>query len=92
VGRPVSGKLARKTDTTGEALGAVITELRVKQGWGYEYVAHKVGCSPSYMNGIEHGKQNPTLKVLQAIADVHHVKLSKMIAVAERKYERNRRR
>ena len=91
MGRPVSGKLARKTDTTGEALGAVITELRVKQGWGYEYVAHKVGCSPSYMNGIEHGNQNPTLKVIQAIADVHHIKMSKLFAMAEKKHEQGRR-
>jgi ribosome-binding protein aMBF1 (putative translation factor) len=91
VRRPVSGKLARKTDTTGQALGAVITELRVKKGWGYQDVAHKVGCSPSYMNGIEHGKQNPTLKVVQAIADVHDIKLSKLFALAEKKYERGRR-
>jgi transcriptional regulator with XRE-family HTH domain len=80
--------LTRKTDTTGEALGAAITELRVKKGWGYEDVAHKVGCSPSYMNGIEHGKQNPTLKFIQAIADVHGIKMSKLFALAERKYER----
>jgi transcriptional regulator with XRE-family HTH domain len=91
VGRPVSGKLARKTDTTGQSLGAVITELRVKKGWGYQDVAHKVGCSPSYMSGIEHGKQNPTLKVIQAIADVHGIKLSKLFALAEKKYERGRR-
>lgn len=90
MGRPVSGKLARKTDTTGQALGAVITELRVKKGWGYQDVAHKVGCSPSYMNGIEHGKQNPTLKVIQAIADVHDIKLSKLFALAEKKFERGR--
>ena len=83
--------MARKTDTTDEALGAVITDLRVKKGWGYEDVAHKVGCSPSYMNGIEHGKQNPTLKVIQAIADVHGIKMSKLFALAERKYERGRR-
>lgn len=86
--RPVSGKLARKTDTTGAALGAVITALRVKRGWGYEYVAHRVGCSSSYMNGIEHGKQNPTLKVLQAIADVHGIKMSKLFLLAENKHRR----
>lgn len=83
--------MARKTDTTDEALGAVITELRVKKGWGYEDVAHKVGCSPSYINGIEHGKQNPTLRVIQAIADVHGLKLSRLFALAERKYARGRR-
>jgi len=43
------------------------------------------------MNGIEHGKQNPTLKVLQAIADVHHIKMSKLFAMTEKKYERSRR-
>ena len=90
MGRPVSGKLTRKTDTTAAALGAVITELRVKKVLGYEDVAHKVGCSPSYMNGIEHGKQNPTLKVLQAIADVHGIKMSKLFSLAEKKYGRRR--
>ncbi|HEY7401936.1 MAG TPA: helix-turn-helix transcriptional regulator [Candidatus Angelobacter sp.] len=90
MGRPVSGKLARKTDTTAAALGAVITALRVKKGWGYEYVAHRVGCSASYMNGMEHGKQNPTLKVLQAVADVHGITLSKLFQLAEQKYTRSR--
>jgi transcriptional regulator with XRE-family HTH domain len=90
VGRPVSGKLMRKTDTTAAALGAVITGLRVKKGWGYEDVAHRVGCSASYMNGIEHGRQNPTLKLLQAIADVHDIKMSKLFLLAERKHSRRR--
>ncbi len=89
MGRPVSPKLKRKSDTPSQALGAVMTELRTKRGLGYEEVAHRVGCNPEYMNGIEHGHHNPSLKVLQAIADVHHVKLSKLFALAERKYERS---
>jgi ribosome-binding protein aMBF1 (putative translation factor) len=47
MGRPVA-QLKRKTDTREADLGAVITELRVKKGWGYEEVAHKVGCNPGY--------------------------------------------
>ena len=90
MGRPVA-PLKRKTDTREAAFGAVITELRVKKGLGYEDVAHKVGCNPSYMSDIERGKQNPSLKVIQAIADVHEIKLSKLIAMAEKKYERSRR-
>src|SRR5881394_2050719 len=43
MGRPVA-PLKRKTDTREAAFGAVITELRVKKGLGYEDVAHKVGC------------------------------------------------
>ncbi len=91
MGRPISSKLKRRSDTTSEALGAAITELRTKKGWGYEDVAHRVGCDPGYMNGIERGKHNPTLKVLQAIADTHHIKLSKLFALAEQKYERHSR-
>ena len=83
--------MKRKTDTREAALGAVITELRVKKGWGYEEVAHKVGCNPGYMSDIERGKKNPTIKVVQAIADAHNIQLSKMFALAEKKYERSRR-
>jgi transcriptional regulator with XRE-family HTH domain len=90
MGRPVA-QLKRKTDTREAAFGAVITELRVKKGLGYEDVAHKVGCNPGYMSDIERGKKNPTMKVIQAIADTHGLKLSKLIAMAERKYERGRR-
>jgi transcriptional regulator with XRE-family HTH domain len=90
MGRPVA-QLKRKTDTREAAFGAVITELRVKKGLGYEEIAHKVGCNPGYMSDIERGRKNPSMKIIQAIADVHNVKLSKMIAMAEKKYERSRR-
>ena len=43
------------------------------------------------MNEIENGKQNPTYRVLQAIADLHRIKLSQLIALAEKKYEKRRR-
>ena len=90
MGRPVA-PLKRKTDTREAAFGAVITELRVKRGLGYEEIAHKVGCNPGYMSDIERGKKNPSMKIIQAIADVHAIKLSKLFAMAERKYERSRR-
>jgi transcriptional regulator with XRE-family HTH domain len=90
MGRPVK-QLKRKTDTREAAFGAVITELRVKKGLGYEDIAHKVGCNPGYMSDIERGKKNPTIKVVQAIADAHKIQLSKLFAMAEKKYERSRR-
>jgi DNA-binding XRE family transcriptional regulator len=43
------------------------------------------------MSDIERGKKNPTMKILQAIADVHDIRLSKLIAMAEKKYEKHRR-
>jgi transcriptional regulator with XRE-family HTH domain len=87
MGRPVK----RRADTREQALGAVITELRLKRELTGLDVAEKVGVNESHMNEIENGKQNPTYRVLQAIADLHKVKLSKLIAMAERKYENRRR-
>jgi transcriptional regulator with XRE-family HTH domain len=88
MGRPI-GK--RKADTRERALGAVITELRLKKGLSTQDVAEKVGCNDGHMNEIETGKQNPTFRVLQAIADFHRVRLSRVFAMAEKKYERSRR-
>ncbi|HSM87288.1 MAG TPA: helix-turn-helix transcriptional regulator [Candidatus Limnocylindrales bacterium] len=81
----------RRCDTPEEALGAVITDLRLKKQWSYHHVSSLVRCDPSYMNDIEHGKQNPTFGVLRAIADVHGIKLSRLIAMGERRYERHAR-
>ncbi len=83
----VPKKLKRKCDNRKEALGAVITELRLQKRLSYHDVCSEIDCAPSYMNGIEHGRQNPALEILQAIADFHKVKLSLIIARAERKHE-----
>jgi transcriptional regulator with XRE-family HTH domain len=88
MGRP----LKRKAETREQAIGAVITELRVKKGLTGQDVAHKVGCNEGHMYEIERGQQNPTYRVLQAIADLHDIKLSKVLALAEKKYEQRRRR
>jgi transcriptional regulator with XRE-family HTH domain len=87
MGRP----LKRKAETREQAIGKVITELRVKKGLTGQDVAHKVGCDEGHMYEIERGQQNPTYKVLQAIADAHEIKLSKLFAMAEKKYEQGRR-
>jgi transcriptional regulator with XRE-family HTH domain len=83
--------LKRKANTPLEALGAVITELRVKKGMSYQDVSERVGCDDSYLNKVEHGRKNPTVKLLQAIADFHKIKLSRLISLAERKYAKRRR-
>jgi len=87
VGRPITS-LERECDTPERALGAVITQLRVKREWSYQHVAHRVGCDESYMNGMEHGKRNPSFRVLQAIAHLHGLELSRLLALGEQKYKR----
>ena len=87
MGRPPK----RKADTRERALGAVLTELRLKRNLSGQYVAEKVGVNESHMNEIENGKQNPTYRVLQAIADLHKIRLSKVLWLAEEKYRRAKR-
>jgi len=87
MGRP----LKRKAETREQAIGAVITELRVKKGLTGQDIAEKVGCNDGHMYEIEAGKQNPTFKVLQAIADLHRIRLSTLLWMAEEKYKRRRR-
>jgi transcriptional regulator with XRE-family HTH domain len=83
----VPKKLKRKCDNPKQALGAVITELRLQKQLSFHDVSSEVDCDPSYMNGIENGRQNPAFEILQAIADFHKIKLSRLIARAERKHE-----
>lgn len=89
MGRPIS---KRKSDTPEQALGAVITELRLKRGISYQDVAEKVGCNDVYLHRVETGKTNPTFRLLKAIADFHHMKLSRLLALAEDRYEKRHRR
>jgi len=39
------------------------------------------------MSDMELGKRNPTFRMLQAIAHLHGLKLSQLLALGERKHE-----
>ena len=82
MGRP----LKRKADTKSAALGWVITQLRLKRGMSCQDVAEKVGTDAGYLNSIENGKANPTLKLLQAIADFYDVELWRLIRMGATKW------
>ena len=85
--RPIS---KRKSDTPEQALGAVITELRIKKGMSYLEVAAKVGCNDTYLHRVETGKTNPSFGLLKAIADFHKMRLSKLLWMAEEKYRKGK--
>jgi transcriptional regulator with XRE-family HTH domain len=89
MGRPIR---KRQATTRTAAIGAVVTELRLKKGLGYQAVADRVGIDYDYLQKLEMGKApNPTIGVLQALADFHRIKLSRLIAMAEDKYARRKR-
>jgi len=51
-------------------------------------LARKVEGSAPLLLRVYYGKQDPMLKVLQTIADVHGIKMSKLFSLAEKKYSR----
>ena len=85
--RPITDNLERHYDTPEQALGYVITELRVKKDWSQEYVAEKAGYSQRYFLRVERGSQNPTYRFMLAVAPLFDLSPSQLLARAERKHK-----
>ena len=84
--RPITDNLERHYDTPEQALGYVITQLRVKKNWPQEYVAEKAGYSQRYFLRVERGTQNPTYRFMLAVAPLFGLSPSQLLARAERKH------
>lgn len=46
-----------------------VVSKRKERGWSQERLALEVGIQRSYMSGIERGTRNPTLAVVEKIAE-----------------------
>lgn len=82
--------LTRKANTRAECLGVVLTDLRTKNGVAGQQLADRVGCNLAHYYKVEKGTGNPTLKMLEAIADFHGVALSVIFRRAENAYKRRK--
>ena len=86
MGRRVGVNKQRKHTTPDEALGAVITELRVRRHWSHAEMAERVGYSDKHLNAVELGHKSPTHRALVAIAQLFEIRSSQLLARAERLY------
>jgi transcriptional regulator with XRE-family HTH domain len=84
--RPITEKLERHSRTPEQAFGAVITSLRVKRKWSQQHVSEKSGYSVRYLNQVERGTQNPSLRMILALAGLFGLRPSQLLARAERLY------
>jgi DNA-binding XRE family transcriptional regulator len=85
VARPISDKLKRQTRTLGQALGFVVTRLRVKEKWSQGELARKSGFEITTINRLEQGKANPTMALVIAMAGSFGLRPSELLSRAERK-------
>jgi transcriptional regulator with XRE-family HTH domain len=84
--RPIADKLERHTTTPEQAFGTVITRLRVKRQWSQEYVSERSGYSLRYITQVERGTQNPSLRMIRALAGVFGLPPGQLLTQAERLY------
>lgn len=66
-----------------QALGDVIRELRKERGLTIEGLARDAALHPTYVSGIERGRNNPSLEALRKLATVLDVPLSEIVLRAE---------
>jgi transcriptional regulator with XRE-family HTH domain len=86
----VSSKLKRDAKTLGQAIGAVVTQLRLRRKWSQGDLGVKVGYSTAWVNKLENGHVNPTLELVMALADTFDLRLSQFFARVERKHLKTR--
>ncbi len=67
--------------TVREKLGKRIKELRIKQSLTQEKLAEFAKIDYSYLNLIESGKRNPSIKVITKIARALRVSLPELFTV-----------
>ena len=60
-------------------LGRRVQELRTGKGWTQQQLAEGAGLDRTYISGLEHGKQNPTLGALLRLARALEVPLDRLV-------------
>ena len=53
--------------------------LRDKEGWSQEELAERSGLHRTYISGVERGVRNPTLTVIDKIANGFNVRLADLV-------------
>ncbi len=62
-----------------ETFGINVRRIRTDQGMTLEALAHEAGLAYTYVGQIERGLRNPTLKVVERIAEVLKIAPEKLL-------------
>ena len=88
--KPIGTVKKREAKNLGEALGVELTRLRVAKSWTQQRVSEMLGYDVTYIRQLEKGGKSPTLRTLTHIADIYSLRVSVLIARAERIFDRER--
>ena len=76
--------LSRGSAKLRHALGKELRILRQRRGLTQERLASQALLHPTYISMLENGRKSPTVDVLERIARVLGIKISTIVASAER--------
>jgi methanogenic corrinoid protein MtbC1/DNA-binding XRE family transcriptional regulator len=62
-----------------ESLGRRVQELRTTRGWTQQQLADEAGLDRTYISGLEHGKQNPTIGALLRLARALEAPIDRLV-------------
>jgi transcriptional regulator with XRE-family HTH domain len=58
-----------------------VQELRSARGWTQQELADAAGLDRTYISGLEHGKQNPTIGALLRLATALAAPLDRLVVL-----------
>jgi transcriptional regulator with XRE-family HTH domain len=85
--RGKSNSSAPLTPTWRSAISALIKEFRVGQGWTQEELGYRSGYDPVYINMLERGRRNPSIRALVDLCQAFGVRPSAFMAEVEKRLE-----
>ncbi len=59
--------------------GRRLKELRLERGWSQETLAHLADIDRTYIPGIENGKRNVSIVILERLAIVFQLTISELL-------------
>jgi transcriptional regulator with XRE-family HTH domain len=89
VPKQIGADKERKTRHLDEALGAELTDLRIRRRWSQQRLAETAGYDESYIRQLERGTKSATLRTLSDLASAFSMSVSALIERAERRLPRS---
>ena len=60
-------------------VGLNLKRIRKERGWSQEELAFESGLHRTYISGIERGARNPTIVILERLAQTLDVKIEELV-------------
>jgi transcriptional regulator with XRE-family HTH domain len=83
VAKKIGADRQRSTANLPAALGAELTERRIKAGWSQQSLAERLGYDITYIGQIERAEKSPSLTTLISFATAFDTSLSEIFKAAE---------